>query len=512
MRKYVVNEQQLDEIKWLKNLANKFMEPGRQQNAVGRDQLAKAQERLFGEIQNYLGLRDMSLKDLTPEILAKFLNSYDIAVDPNDIPADPSGIVDRSTIKNIVKDLTIKSLTGEPLQYTNPNASVRQPSVLKPNRTTPQPKTTSPSGSDTSDYLKSWTAKVKSAVDDDAKADLARELAAFLAQKTKSPDGAREVADMLAAQGSSAPASNPAASKAPNPAASVPSTPASSTALTSTSAKQKTANPAQSKKPAAKTSNPAAASTTSTPAAPKKTKSQSSIPTMPSGSNPKASTGSPTSDTAKSIQAGMSALATGGAAAARKRVADLIQQGNPPTITKPEAIASAKSNKDMVLSDNPDGSVKVIGVKDSTTGEWIGASPSANNKQPTKSSDAKPKTTPKSSTTTKSNKKPTAQSKTTATSPSTQTPKPSKPETTTVNKGGNKITLPAMPGSKAESIQKTVKAIKEGKKLNSGLILTAHDYKYFTKILETMNLTLKDLGLWRVLKESSDKYVKLQVR
>ena len=468
----VTSRQQLDEIKWIKNLANKFTEPARGQNTAGRERLAQTQERLFGEIQNYLGMRDMSLSDLTPVILARFLNSNGIEVTPDDIPADPSGIVNKSTIRNIVRDLSIKSLTGEPLTYTNPSASTQQQSVLKPTRTAPP----ASSGSDTSDYLTSWIEKIKSAVDDDAKADLARELAVFLSQKTKSPDGAREVADTLATQAT--PKAEPTKASEPTPSA-----PRQTTKATPKAGKPKTSSKAE---------NP--------------TSAKVDIPKMPTGTTaakpePEKSV---TSQAAKGIEAGFKSLATGAADAGRKRVSDLIQKGNPPTYKNEKAIAAAKADPTLNVVDNPDGSVTVTGIQDKESGTWTGQGPA----QPKKTPAATKKTAPA----TKKPAEPAATKKTAAPKekPAAEPTKPS--ATQTVVKGGKKITMPAMPTGKKESIQKAALAIKEGKKLPSGLKINKNDYTYFVKILETLDLTIKDLGLWRVLKESTDQYVILQTR
>ena len=406
MRKYVVNEQQLDEIKWLKNLARRYTEPGRGQNVVGRERLVQTQEKLYGEIQNYLGMRDMSLSDLTPKILAKFLNSYDIAVDPNDIPADPNGIVNKNTVKDIVKDLSIKSLTGEPLTYDKP---ADQSSVLKRrSQTAAQPASTA-----TNDYLKNWVENVKKAVDDDATNELAKELLAFLSQKFASPDGAKEVADTMSAQ-------KPASSPAPASAAPSPSSPATA----SPSAKAKTS--------AKKPNNPS----TSQPSSANTTKANADKNT-PSKEQPKAA-------------------------------------------PKQEPKAEPKAAPQAAPKQEPK------------------AEPKAAPKTPAKSSSTKaaPKAAPKAEPTKSDN----------------TTKKPEK-NVQTVVKGGQKISLPVMPGGKkSESIANIVAAINEGKKFPSGLKIDAKDYKYFVKILETLNLTIKDLGLWRVLKESNDQYVTLQVR
>jgi len=384
MRKYVVN-QQLDEIQWIKNLANRFTEPGREQNTAGKRQLDQTQEKLYGEIQNYLGMRGLSLSDLTPQLLSKFLNSNGITVRPKDIPSTVDGNVDKSTIKNIVKDLSIQLLSGEPVKYNKPTtqASVfKSPTSNKPSsitKTTPSagssaaPSTVPSVGTGTPSvdpdvYLKQWTNKVKNAVDDDAKVDLATELVAFLSQKILSPEGAREVADVLATQN-------------------VPSTPAAP-------------------KKRSKVSAPAAAP--STP------------PTTPAG-------------------AAAPSTAT----------------------TAPKKSTTTRSRNNTASSTIP--------------------------KMPTG-----------------------------AAAPSTATAAPEPKKKTSVTKGGKKVSLAAGPGNNKTESYKNIKNIKktitEGRKIPNGLIVTAHDYKYFIKILETMDLTLKDLGLWRVLTESNSNYVKLQVR
>jgi hypothetical protein len=379
MRKYTAKPQQLDEIDFIKNMFKK-KDPGYDKNQAAREQLKKRQNALYGEIQNYLGLRGMDLNELTPKLLARFLNSYDINVSPSDIPADMDGTVERSVLDNIVRDITIKSLSGEPLTYEPPTQTRALGVPPAGNRPQPAPTATPAATQDVESYLNNWIKNVSSAVDDDAKADLAREFAAFLAQKVSSPDGALDVTNAIAS--TKTPAAAPKAASAP--AASTPSKPA------------KTKSAAGSKN---KTS----------------TASASSIPVMPK-SEPAAT---------------------------------------------PEPKAEPKSEPKA----EPKSAAKPVPK-------------------------AEPKAEPKSAA-----------------------PKPAAKPVPKKTKGKYGVTLPPnMPGTKEESIHRVAKAIKEGKQIDSGLKITAHDYKYFIKILETMNLTLKDIGLWRVLKESSDQYVVLQTR
>lgn len=85
----------------------------------------------------------------------------------------------------------------------------------------------------------------------------------------------------------------------------------------------------------------------------------------------------PTSSAAQSIERNMAAMAAGAAEAMRKRVADLITAGAPPTYKSPAAIAAAKADPLLNYVENPDGSITAVGIKLTEGDEWIGVDPTA---------------------------------------------------------------------------------------------------------------------------------------
>jgi len=105
---------------WLSNLAGK---KGPSQNIVGRKKLEQTIDNVMGELQTYLGMRDMDVDELTPQVLSKFLASVGIGANARDIPSNKNGIVDSSTLAAIVKDLSIKAITGEPMEYQKPKVA-----------------------------------------------------------------------------------------------------------------------------------------------------------------------------------------------------------------------------------------------------------------------------------------------------------------------------------------------------------------------------------------------------
>jgi hypothetical protein len=117
----------LNEVTWKQRLgawgASLLGKKGPSQNISGRQKLEQTMDRVTGELQTYLGMRDMDLVDLTPQVMSKFLASVGIGADPLDIPSNQRGIVDRKTVNAIVKDLSIKAITGEPMEYQKPNVT-----------------------------------------------------------------------------------------------------------------------------------------------------------------------------------------------------------------------------------------------------------------------------------------------------------------------------------------------------------------------------------------------------
>lgn len=77
---------------------------------------------------------------------------------------------------------------------------------------------------------------------------------------------------------------------------------------------------------------------------------------------------------ADQITKGMKDLASGFADAAVAQIADNINKGREVTLAKPESIKAAKENPNYNTQDNEDGSVTIIGVKDSS-GNWTGKQP-----------------------------------------------------------------------------------------------------------------------------------------
>lgn len=80
--------------------------------------------------------------------------------------------------------------------------------------------------------------------------------------------------------------------------------------------------------------------------------------------------------TADDIRNGMNAISQGMQEGARDQVADYIRNGQTERVTyrKPDAIEAARQNPDYNVQDNEDGSVTVVGVRDSQ-GNWQGMSP-----------------------------------------------------------------------------------------------------------------------------------------
>jgi hypothetical protein len=80
--------------------------------------------------------------------------------------------------------------------------------------------------------------------------------------------------------------------------------------------------------------------------------------------------------TADDIRNGMNAISQGMQEGARDQVADYIRNGQTERVTyrKPDAIDAARKNPDYHIQDNEDGSVTVVGVRDSQ-GNWQGNVP-----------------------------------------------------------------------------------------------------------------------------------------
>lgn len=80
----------------------------------------------------------------------------------------------------------------------------------------------------------------------------------------------------------------------------------------------------------------------------------------------------PPTSTAGQIQSAFDALASGANEGARRKVRDDLQSGNPPIYRNPSAIAAAKANPNYRVEDLPDGTVRVTGVLDPDTQQWVG--------------------------------------------------------------------------------------------------------------------------------------------
>lgn len=80
--------------------------------------------------------------------------------------------------------------------------------------------------------------------------------------------------------------------------------------------------------------------------------------------------------TAESIKQGMQEISRGMGEGAREQVAEYIREGKTERLTyaKPEAVEAALNNPDYYTQQNDDGSVTVVGVKDSQD-DWVGVSP-----------------------------------------------------------------------------------------------------------------------------------------
>ena len=117
----------LNEVNWRKRLkawgANLLGKPGPSQNIVGRKKLEQTIDNVMGELQTYLGMRDMDIDELTPQAMSKFLASVGIGANAKDIPSNRNGLVDTKTVDAIVKDLSIKAITGEPMEYQKPKVA-----------------------------------------------------------------------------------------------------------------------------------------------------------------------------------------------------------------------------------------------------------------------------------------------------------------------------------------------------------------------------------------------------
>lgn len=97
-------------------------------------------------------------------------------------------------------------------------------------------------------------------------------------------------------------------------------------------------------------------------------------PAAPSLSSP-----SPTEEvsTGEGIKAGFKALGGSAGEGARRKIASDLSSGQQVVYTKQASIDAARSNPGYSIEDLPDGSVRVIGVLDPDTNQWVGTPPAS---------------------------------------------------------------------------------------------------------------------------------------
>ena len=191
-------------------LASRFGAKGTAQNLAGRASTSLTSKNALGAFQNLLGTKGIGLSNVTPELLAQFLTSRGVDVRSSDIPTNANGTVDKSTIGNIFRDVSSKSLTGEPLIYRKPkktpmgadSTAVQAYKAKKAQSGFKGYKSsdvaTAPQDTGSENYIQSWAGDIKKAQTKQEKINLARELAAFLSDRAGTPEGNRGAQQALA--------------------------------------------------------------------------------------------------------------------------------------------------------------------------------------------------------------------------------------------------------------------------------------------------------------------------
>jgi hypothetical protein len=288
----------LNEVDWKKKFGAKwaglFGKKGPSHNIAGRQQLEQTIDRVMGELQTYLGMRDMDLNELTPQTMSKFLGSIGIGANPKDIPGNKNGLVDTKTVDAIVKDLSIKALTGEPMEYQKPKISATKdpfglgnarrtvPTAVKSTAT--KTKTTQ-TGVSVTDYIKNWTQQVASVDSEQEKTALSKQLAKFIIDKSTTPGGAEEIAAALAPQLNTATSKPQTNDNTPTTSDTEPSmvdapasvTPPAATSKPKTTRSAKPAEPAQKPVVMPAGTTPPAATTAKKPRKPRTKKQAESV-------------------------------------------------------------------------------------------------------------------------------------------------------------------------------------------------------------------------------------------